>query len=497
MSRQGIRFLLFLLGVGIFAASVFAAIQYSTPYIPEYDGYYHIKFAQLIREGGFLTAFPWLPLTTFGERFSDMHLLFHYLLVPFTFIGLMGGAKLYAVVSGTLVVLAFAWILHKENIPGGIFWVVGLFSSSLFLYRFTLPKASQLSIFFLLAGLYLIWTRRSTCLLVLSFLYTWLYVAFPILLLFAFFQFLSSVFLKEKADLRSLVFITLGMAAGLVVNPYFPDNVWYYYTQTFQISTLQRIPMGGEWYPWETWYFFKENAVVFSCLFLAVFFSLLQGGKKDAKTIALFLITTFFLFLSFKSRRFVEYFVPFGLLFAGFSIKETVQTTLKSDPNRRWLRPLFFFLLILVGITSYKAVMRTSKEVRVNAWGTLNPLYEGCAAWLEQNTPKDSLVFHSDWDDFPALFFFNTHNRYVVGIDPNFLYLKNPGLWQYYAGITQGTLRNPASLIQQVFGARYVFTDKLHKGFMRNLYDEGHADLEYEDDACAVYVLTGQASEDL
>ena len=148
MSRQGIRFPLFLLGIGILSASALATIQYATPSIPEYDGYYHIKFAQLIREGGFLRAFPWLPLTTFGERFSDMHLLFHYLLVPFTFIGLMGGAKLYAVASGTLVVLAFAWILHKENIPGGILWVVGLFSSSLFLYRFSLPKAGQLSIFF-------------------------------------------------------------------------------------------------------------------------------------------------------------------------------------------------------------------------------------------------------------------------------------------------------------------------------------------------------------
>src|SRR5207244_12968646 len=77
------------LAVPIFLLSVllFAYIQFAGPNIVDYDGYYHIKMAQLIREEGIPTPFPWLPYTVLSEdRYTDHHLLFHILQVPFTFI---------------------------------------------------------------------------------------------------------------------------------------------------------------------------------------------------------------------------------------------------------------------------------------------------------------------------------------------------------------------------------------------------------------------------
>ncbi len=489
MPSPRVRSGLFLLGVGVFAASVLAHIQYATPSIPEFDGYYHIKLAQLIRENGFLRSFPWLPLTTFSERYSDMHLLFHYLLVPFTFFGLMEGAKLYAVLSSTLVVLALAWVLQREKVPGALLWILALFSSEALLYRLAIPRTGQLSILFLLAGLGLLWSRRSTWLFVLSFVYTWLYFAFPVLLAFAVFHTLSCLLLKEKADLRSLLFIVLGMGAGMLLNPYFPDNAWYFYTQTFQISLLQQIPIAEEWYPWDTWQLFSKNALIFVSLFVAVLLSLLKKGSRDAKTITLFLVTVFFLLLTLKSRRFVEYFVPFGMMFTAFSLRDIVQAGLVSDQTRRWFRPFLVLVLILVGVAGLRAVKHTSEEVRVNTGRTMNARYEGCAEWLEQNTPPDSMVFHGDWDDFAVLFFFNSHNRYTTGLDPNFLFLKDPKLWHLYTDITQGRLERPSGPIRQNFGAEYIFSDRRHTRFLENLRDEGEAVLAYEDPACLVYNL--------
>jgi len=480
---------MYLLAAALLAGAAFARVQYATPFLPEYDGYYHIKMAQLFRENGFVGEFPWLPLTTFSQRFSDMHLLFHYLLVPFTFLGLTTGAKLFAVVSATLAVLVFFVILRREQVPWAAFWILALLSSSSFLYRFTLPKASQLSLLFLLAGLLLIWSRRNGWLFLLSALYTATYIAFPILFLLAVFHFVSSLFLEERADLRPMGFIGLGMAAGLLINPYFPDNVWYYVTQAFQISALQRIPMGGEWYPWDTWYFLKENAVVFACLFLAVFFSLMQQEKKDARTVTLFFATAFFLFLSFKSRRFIEYLVPFALLFSAFALREPARAALASPRGRKQAGVLFLVLCLLVGLSAYRAVEQTAREVRANAAGTRNALYNHCAQWLQENTPPGSRVFHTDWDDFPALFFFNAHNHYIVGIDPNFLYLHDPRLWQLYAGVTLGQLRNPGAIIRKEFGARYVFTDAEHDRFRKRLQEEGGAALRFEDASCRVYEL--------
>jgi hypothetical protein len=489
ISRRTVRFGVYLLAVGLLAGAAFSRIQYATPFLPEYDGYYHIKMAQLFRETGFVGEFPWLPLTTFSHRFSDMHLLFHYLLVPFTFLGLAPGAKLYAVVSATLAVLVFFVILRRGQVPWAAFWILALLSSSSFLYRFALPKASQLSLIFLFAGLLLIWSRRNGWLFLLAMLFTASYIAFPILFLLAFFHFVSNLFLEERAEVRPMGFILLGTAAGLLLNPYFPDNVWYYYTQAFQISALQRIPMGGEWYPWDTWYILKENAVVFACLFLALFFSLLQKEKKDARTVTLFFATAFFLFLTFKSRRFIEYFVPFSLLFSAFALREPVRAALASPGNRKRAGLFFLCLFLLVGLSSFQAVERTAREIGANASGTLNSTYNDCARWLHENTPPGSRVFHTDWDDFPALFFFNTHNHYIVGIDPNFLYLRDPRLWQLYAGVTLGQLKDPGAIIRNEFGARYVFTDTQHERFRKRLQEEGGAELRYEDKACAVYEL--------
>jgi hypothetical protein len=486
-TRQHLGWAFSLLAVFLVAGAALARIQYATPYIAEYDGYYHIKMAQLFRENGFVGAFPWLPLTTFSERFSDMHLLFHYLLVPFTFLGLMAGAKLYAVLSGTAALVVLFLLLRREAVPWPFFWVLALLTSSCFLYRFALPRAGQISLLFLLAGLWLIWSRRSVGLFLLALLFTWTYTAFPMLFLLAFFHFVSVLFLEGRTEVKPMAFIALGIAAGLVVNPYFPDNLWYFYTQIFQISAVQKIPMGGEWYPWETWYFLKENAVVFASLFLAIFFILLQKGQKDVRTVTLFLATALFLFLSFKSRRFIEYFVPFGILFSAFALREPIQAALADSRGRVRSGALFLVLCLLVGTASWNAVERTAREIEANARGTLNPLYENCARWLEQNTPAGSRVFHTDWDDFPALFFFNTHNQYIAGIDPNFLYLHDPVLWRAYAEVTLGNVKNPAAVVRNLFRARYVFSDTLHDRFLNHLRAEGKATRVYGDEACEVY----------
>jgi len=162
---------------------------------------------------------------------------------------------------------------------------------------------------------------------------------------------------------------------------------------------------------------------------------------------------------------------------------------LTAEPGRNRYRVLFVLICVLVGFSAYGTVKRTAWDLDLNALGTMNPLYEDCAGWLRENTPPGSRVFHTDWDDFPALFFFNTNNHYIVGMDPNFLYLRDPRLWHIYQEVTSGRMRNPAEIIEKVFGARYVFTDRVHDRFLKNLRDEGRAVLQWDDGACAVYEL--------
>ncbi|NOG50670.1 MAG: hypothetical protein HND48_15510 [Chloroflexi bacterium] len=59
----------------------------------------------------------------------------------------------------------------------------------------------------------------------------------------------------------------------------------------------------------------------------------------------------------------------------------------------------------------------------------------GAADWLEANTPAGSLVFQTDYDDFTRLFFNNTSNTYLNGLDTTYLLEANPDLWQAWTRI--------------------------------------------------------------
>jgi len=117
--------------------------------------------------------------------------------------------------------------------------------------------------------------------------------------------------------------------------------------------------------------------------------------------------------------------------------------------------------------------------------------FRGASNWLQNNTPPRSIVFHSDWDEWPALFYNNTHNYYIIGLDPTFMENFNPKLHKLYRDITQGSIRNNiANLIKTNFGADYVFIEKAgHQQFMDNLYVDKNADKVYEDNTTIIYKL--------
>ena len=47
------------------------SLQFRTPYILGYDGYYHIKFAWLLPSIGFTREFPWAAHSIWATQFAD------------------------------------------------------------------------------------------------------------------------------------------------------------------------------------------------------------------------------------------------------------------------------------------------------------------------------------------------------------------------------------------------------------------------------------------
>ena len=72
--------------VFIMVFSFFCFLQFSTNKIADRDGYFHIKFSQLMREHGIIYKLPWMQFAIFKDYFRDHHFLQHILYMPFTLV---------------------------------------------------------------------------------------------------------------------------------------------------------------------------------------------------------------------------------------------------------------------------------------------------------------------------------------------------------------------------------------------------------------------------
>jgi len=112
---------------------------------------------------------------------------------------------------------------------------------------------------------------------------------------------------------------------------------------------------------------------------------------------------------------------------------------------------------------------------------------QGVDATGKENIPAGEIIFNTNWDDFPKLFFFNTKHRYVYGLDPNYLFSQNPELYTQLLDITSGKTDDAGPIIREKFGANYVFADsKENDDMIAKLLESGWAEMVYEDDEARI-----------
>jgi hypothetical protein len=121
--------------------------------------------------------------------------------------------------------------------------------------------------------------------------------------------------------------------------------------------------------------------------------------------------------------------------------------------------------------------------------------YAEASAWLQKNTPAGSRVFQTDWDDFTRLYFYNTHNTYLVGLDPTYLQLYDAELYDLWVDISQGRVETPARTIADTFRADFVITDLKHKSFLREAKADPQLDEVYRDEYAAIFQVLDRPND--
>jgi hypothetical protein len=461
---------LVLLAAGFFVIlfGILAVIQFSTPNLAGTDGHYHIKFAALMRAEGLTPDFPYLPLTVLNEReFYDHHLLFHLAQVPFTFGDLVSGAKWASVVFASLAFLTMWLLLRSQGVPYASLWTLGLVViSEGFLYRMSMPRAQSLSVAILGLALLVMFRGRHRWLLLFGFLYVWTYNAFPLLLVAAGCYTIAVLLVEHRWDLRPLFYAAGGILLGLVINPYFPDDIVFIVRHLLpKLADATAVQVGNEWFPYSM-EALLNNTLPALVLFAGGILALgLAGRRMSVQTATSLLLALLTGFMLLQARRFVEYFPPFALLFAAFASADMLRAWLENRKINHWLRTPAVIAggLVLLALAGAWTLPRAVDELQESRPSSR---YGAAARYLAQVSPAGARVFQTDWDDFPRLFFHNTHNTYLIGLDPTYMQQYDSELYDTWAAITRGEIEDPAAVIAANFGSQYVFSDTNHDEFL-------------------------------
>ncbi|MEZ4593266.1 MAG: hypothetical protein R3D55_19290 [Chloroflexota bacterium] len=474
----------------------FAVVQYATPSLVGNDGYYHMKMGYLIRTEGLAPAFPYLPYTILNEAaYYDHHLLYHVFLALFATtdpasdggLALTQGAKLASIVMPSLAFLAIWWLLRGQKVPYAAVWTIALFAASeAFLYRMSMPRAQSMSLLLLVLALHWLLQGKYKYLLPLGFVFVWAYNAFPLLIAVAGTYAIATFMLERRIAWQAVVYPAIGIGLGLIINPYFPQNIDFIVGHLLPKVGESSTPVGNEWSPYRTWTLVENSGVAL----LAVLGGILALGWRekriDKATLSALGLTVLFGYMLFESRRFIEYFPPFALIFFALSaapiLREWLAAWGEKRPYLLQLAPVAMLLLL-----AYPLYVGLSDGRELIADSSPADRYADATIWLHDNAPDGTMVFQTDWDDFTRLFFYNTNAVYTAGLDPTFMELEDEALFDRWVDITRGRVAQPGAAIRDEFGAAYVFSDLNHDDFMAEAEDDALLQEVYRDAYAVIY----------
>lgn len=452
----------------IFCAIIYAlALAYpifSHDNIHSVDGMFHIRYAWLYRQYGIFTDFPWMQYAIAQDLWADHHLLYHILLIPFTIGDLLFGMKLASVVFATLALLACTLYLIGHRVR--FVWIYAiclLLASDIFLFRISMARSISLSLIFLILALWCLERKHFRSLFFVAFAYIWSYQAAIALLpmslaALAWWRWRGGIWAWQAP-----LYVTCGLLAGMTLNPFVPSTFPFFafhFSSAFPGQGLIDVPKIPEWYGTTLLSLWQRN---YPALLLGLIVPLLAlpAWKRWPRDIGILAMGTCALFgVSIYAERFLEYGVPFAVLLGARLIDSLLINPQQHQRPKFLLTPFgkrsFALVLALVLVSiAWFGTMRYRDFYR-HAFDISPHQFRAATHWLQQNTPRGTLVYHTDWAEFSYLFFYNTHNYYLAGLSPLFMAGWKPSIFQAYQMINRGLTKHPAKLIKKLFRAQYV-----------------------------------------
>lgn len=446
------------------------------------DAFYHAKAASLVWQHGPMKSFPWLDLTALGSSFADQHFLFHLIEAPFVAaFGWADGARVTNVFLAAIFLAVFYACLKSLGANRAGIWTLLLALTPPFIMRILLGKATPLALALFVFGITAAWKRKPLWVFVAAALFAlshggWAFLLGALIMIllgdllynrivegWSWRKSVFSCFWKELAA------ALLGVLAGTLAHPNFPENLRFLWMQIVKIGLMtpfNNVILGSEWLPSTTGSVVIGFGLWLCLLFLAaaglLFAAKQPPDKKILRLAAVFAWpTAAFLALSFKSRRNVEYLAPIAAIWLAWlwnavDLKKFVQALFSQ--RRRWKGAVVVCSLMMVFLGLQYTYALLHKDLYAD------DIFSTTMQAVSLRAQAGDRVFHSDWDEFPMLFNLDDRLRYVAGIDPTFLYEASSTLSDAYRDVTWGktttTKEQAWELIHDRLNARFVFVTK-------------------------------------
>ncbi|HZZ84794.1 MAG TPA: hypothetical protein VFE30_09675 [Anaeromyxobacteraceae bacterium] len=440
-----------LLGWPLLFLAVAGALQLWTPIPWDADTAYHVAVARMLRAHGVLHAFPWTPFSWLARHYADKELLFHLLLVPLSGLDWVTDAKVVGTLCGTLVLTALWGVLRAERVRfAGIWALAALASSGYFVMRFGLVRPHLLSMALALLVAWAAARRRLVPLFACCALYPLAYTAWHTALGLVALAELARVAAGQSPRWKAPLTAAAGLALGLLLHPNFPAILTFFWIQNFQIlmgtawTHLPGVELGTEYLP-----FAPLEALVFALLPAAAALSgawlAWRGRRLGHVPLAFALPALAFGVLTFRTQRFVEYFVPFSFAALALSL----------HARGRWPR-LAPALACAAGLLYTGLAGRAPLEVMRLRLRDFEPEVE---ADLRARIPPGAQVFTCGWLTTGEQMLALPERRFLVALDPVLFARNDPERYRLWFQLTHQPPPNPALAIREGFGASYVLCE--------------------------------------
>jgi hypothetical protein len=425
---------------------------------------------------------------------------------PFTLGDLRVGAKMAAVLFAVIGLYTTYLFLARFRVRYPLLWIAILLGCApIFLWRQSMARTQSLSVLLIVLGLWVMFAGRLRWLVPIGFLAAWLFNGFffvigapaAAVMVSLGHQATRRWWLREDSDfpvglptlrfaLTALAWTLVGLGLGLLLHPYFPRNVEFAFFHLLPKAVPAdqanlNVTVGQEWYPFSLGGFIVRVGPTMALTLLGLVpigLALARRRWPDWRTLVLGILALGFLAMVARSQRLIEYYPAFAVIFCAWSwahapatvadLARLAQFALSERMYQilgRYLPVVPWLAAIIIAPFIVTSTLVASREADdgVADWNT----YRDGALWLARNTPAGSRVFTTGWDDFPHMFFWNTHNTYLVGLDPTYSSLEDPERWQLWRSITSGRVSTPSKPILERFGARYILTDLRHERFIQ------------------------------